>query len=423
MRSLDPAQSGAANLLRARILVMLSSGSVAAALLSAGGCSGDVETKSSSAAGTGGSGSDTTGGTTGTGGGSSGGSSSGSSGRGGSATGGTGSTGGMGSTGGTGSTGGVSGQGGAGGVGGSAGSLGSSGSGGVANCSPPNLCLTCEELLQRFSYFLDGFSCGSSSQPVCPNLMGAGTMGCENVCTAPMVQGQLCCYGLSPAAPACGRPFTVGEEIRRAPIMSRADWKRAAVRDELSGLDPELERALAAEWEQDAVFEHASIASFARLTLELLALGAPAELVRESKRRRSTRSPTPSCVSPLPAATGDRRSGPVARRSTGRCPRPSFRTLAAETVREGCVGETLAALLAAEQLERPRRIPRCERRYPDRGGRGAPRRAFVENRALGDEDRRRTPCARRPRGGPSRAPFPRRGPTPIPPFESIGAAQ
>ena len=318
-----------------------------------------------SPAGTGGSGSDTTGGTAGTGRGGSGGSSAGNSGRGGSSSGGAGAVGGASGQGGAGAVGGVSGQGGvgaAGGVSGSAGSVGyggvagatggSFGSGGTTNCSQPTLCLTCEQLLQRFSYFLDGFSCGASAAPVCPNLMGAGTMACENVCTMPVVQGELCCYGLSPSLPACGRPFTVGDHIRRAPIISRADWKRATANAEHGALDPELERALAAEWEQDAALEHASIASFARLTLELLALGAPAELIRESQAASLDEIQHAELCFAL--ASRYRRSpiGPGALAVEGALTRPELATLAAETVREGCVGETLAALLAVAQLER-----------------------------------------------------------------------
>jgi hypothetical protein len=205
-------------------------------------------------------------------------------------------------------------------------------------------------LLRRFSYYLDGFSCGAST--ICPNLRGAGTMACENVCTAPVVQGNLCCYGLSPSLPACGRPFTVDEDIRRAPIRSRADWKRADENDERGGMSTELERALAAEWEQDAVLEHASIASFARLTLELLALGAPAELVRGSQAASLDEVDHAELCFALASRYRHAPVGPGALAVDGALTRAELVTLAAETVREGCVGETLASLLATAQLER-----------------------------------------------------------------------
>jgi hypothetical protein len=49
-------------------------------------------------------------------------------------------------------------------------------------------------------------------------------------------------------------------------------------------LDPDTRAALACEWLDDARLEHASVASFARFVLELLALGAPAELVHFAQR-------------------------------------------------------------------------------------------------------------------------------------------
>ncbi|MFZ5897429.1 MAG: hypothetical protein ACOY0T_40625 [Myxococcota bacterium] len=46
----------------------------------------------------------------------------------------------------------------------------------------------------------------------------------------------------------------------------------------------ELRNALSDEWARAACFEHASIASFNRFSLELLALGAPGDLVERANR-------------------------------------------------------------------------------------------------------------------------------------------
>jgi hypothetical protein len=209
--------------------------------------------------------------------------------------------------------------------------------------------MSCEQLLQRFAYYLDGFSCGSGSFQ-CPNLMGAGTMACEGVCTPPMKQGELCCYGLTPAQPACGRPFSVGEEVRRAPVIARADWQRAQSGAGAPGLDVELERLLAREWEEEAALEHASVASFARLTLELLALGAPSDLIRDSQLASLDEIAHAELCFALAGRYRGAPLGPGRLPIEGALSAVSLATLAAETVREGCVGETLAALLAAEQL-------------------------------------------------------------------------
>jgi hypothetical protein len=62
-----------------------------------------------------------------------------------------------------------------------------------------------------------------------------------------------------------GRPFVVHDETLTAQLRGSGD----------------LDDALAQAWTDDALAEHASVASFARFALELLALGAPPELLRE----------------------------------------------------------------------------------------------------------------------------------------------
>jgi hypothetical protein len=113
-----------------------------------------------------------------------------------------------------------------------------------------------------------------------------------------------------------------------------------------------VRRRLADGWLQAALAEHASVASFARFTLQLLAIGAPADLVEAAQRagldevdhaRRSFRlasryAGTPLGPGPLPLH-GDL-LGPL-----------DLAALAAAATREGCVGETLSALEAAEALE------------------------------------------------------------------------
>jgi hypothetical protein len=49
-------------------------------------------------------------------------------------------------------------------------------------------------------------------------------------------------------------------------------------------VDPDVRDALAAQWRENARTEHASVAAFARLALDLVALGAPPELVASAHR-------------------------------------------------------------------------------------------------------------------------------------------
>ncbi len=111
--------------------------------------------------------------------------------------------------------------------------------------------------------------------------------------------------------------------------------------------------ALAEAWLRDALLEHASVASFARFSLELMAVGAPRTCSRPRTRPRATRCATRRSASAWRARTPARRSRRRRSRFGGRVEVASdLPELAARAVREGCVGETLAALQASEQLSR-----------------------------------------------------------------------
>lgn len=70
------------------------------------------------------------------------------------------------------------------------------------------------------------------------------------------------------------------------------DWSRAPTQDEtqdetpslLSAVEESARAALAAQWRENARTEHASVGAFAGLTMDLLALGAPPELIAAAHR-------------------------------------------------------------------------------------------------------------------------------------------
>lgn len=80
------------------------------------------------------------------------------------------------------------------------------------------------------------------------------------------------CQGISCAI---GRPLSVGDAWARADACARADWPLDVGAASVEGED-------LARWMEIAALEHASVASFARFSLQLLALGAPAALVRRT---------------------------------------------------------------------------------------------------------------------------------------------
>jgi hypothetical protein len=159
----------------------------------------------------------------------------------------------------------------------------------------------------------------------------------------------LCCYHWFEYC--SGRPLLGDDDD---PILAawceRDDWtSRAPATDvDVDTLSAALRATLTAEWLADARMEHASIGAFARATLELMALAAPAELLAEVQ------------AAALDEVRHAGRCFALAGRYAGRAlgpgplpiapPRPaSFARLARDTFVEGCVGETIAALAAARQ--------------------------------------------------------------------------
>jgi hypothetical protein len=89
--------------------------------------------------------------------------------------------------------------------------------------------------------------------------------------------------------------FTRGRQIRSAgrillpPVETGDAWTGAGLSSSgpVSVIDTDDETtrdALAAQWRENGRTEHASVAAFARLTLDLMALGAPPELVADANR-------------------------------------------------------------------------------------------------------------------------------------------
>jgi hypothetical protein len=131
----------------------------------------------------------------------------------------------------------------------------------------------------------------------------------------------------------------------------RPDWVAAGAEGDPS-LDEATRRVVARAWLEDARLEHASIASFARFTIELLALGAPADLVLDAQRATADEVEHARLCFALASRYAGEMLGPGPLGIDGAELTSSLVECAASAVREGCVGETLAALQASEQLAR-----------------------------------------------------------------------
>jgi hypothetical protein len=175
--------------------------------------------------------------------------------------------------------------------------------------------------------------------------------------------------------PACitiRRPFMVGTEMRSSDVAERADWLLS-----ISPVDiqhPRTREFLAASWLKDALEEHASVAAFARFTMLMLSFGAPPELIIASQRASLDEVQHARACFALARRYGSRDVGPSPLHVADSLSVVSLSELVALTVAEGCVGETLGALLATEQLERAhdpevrkilRRIAKDEARHAE----------------------------------------------------------
>ncbi|HTU64153.1 MAG TPA: ferritin-like domain-containing protein [Polyangiales bacterium] len=184
-----------------------------------------------------------------------------------------------------------------------------------------------------------------SGDDACPKRISAGV--CDTSVFDEIRDGQ-CCY-IRTSGTCCGRPFLDGERMLGAAPRVRADWLAGSVADARE-LDAEMRRALGRAWLEDARMEHASIASFAKLTLQLLALGAPAELIEAAQRAALDEMVHAQACFGLASRYYGEALGPAELPMPEKLLVPSLAEAAAAAVREGCVAETLAAAEAAEQL-------------------------------------------------------------------------
>ena len=173
-------------------------------------------------------------------------------------------------------------------------------------------------------------------------------------------KGKACCYEWFEYC--SGRPLFAGDrqllaELRpgaslccpAAEVAAPSDWPDAR-------LDEPVRAALARAWLEDARMEHAAISAFARAGLELRAMGAPTQLlaavaaaaadeVEHARRcfglaaRFAGRSFEPIELPRLPA----RVHGPEP---------AAWVRLAVDSFVEGCVGESIAALIAWRGCQR-----------------------------------------------------------------------
>ena len=145
-----------------------------------------------------------------------------------------------------------------------------------------------------------------------------------------------------------GRPLTAMVQPRRA----THPWI-GAQSPSVDSLSADQRDALRQHWLEAALLEHASVGSFSRFALDLLAHGAPPELLAGAHAAAADEvRHAQLCFAMASAYAGEnltpgRLALPEALKIA-----PDLATLARDAAIEGCIGETIAVMLAAEQLQR-----------------------------------------------------------------------
>jgi hypothetical protein len=149
-----------------------------------------------------------------------------------------------------------------------------------------------------------------------------------------------------------GRPFLVDGRERLSPLAARADWLARDLHPRTGDLDLATREALSARWAAMGSMEHASVAAFARFVLQLLSLGAPAELVRDAQTAMADETRHAELCFAIASAYGGAPVGPGPLDMDRALAASDARSILVTAIHEGCVGETVAALEAAEMAAR-----------------------------------------------------------------------
>ncbi|MEO8902061.1 MAG: hypothetical protein ABI488_09345 [Polyangiaceae bacterium] len=140
-------------------------------------------------------------------------------------------------------------------------------------------------------------------------------------------------------------------EARVAPSTRRADWSELALLPRLDTIDAQLAAELTQEWTRVALMEHASIAAFARFSLQLLSLGAPAELIERATSAMADETKHAKACFAVASSYAAKPVGPGLLAIDNSLNETSLQETVLNTIREGCIGETVAAVEAREAAE------------------------------------------------------------------------
>lgn len=183
-------------------------------------------------------------------------------------------------------------------------------------------CQTPDDVCSNWQECKDGMRCGGSS----------GSFQCD----------------VQPVSLACGRPFLVGGAERVAALSERGDWLDGTFAVDVDAFSADVRARAGAAWARVGQMEHASVAAFARFTLQLLQHGAPAELVERATRAATDEIRHARLAFAIASRCRGTRVGPGPLDVEHSLDRSSLVDVVRLVVREGCIGETVAALQVSE---------------------------------------------------------------------------
>jgi hypothetical protein len=149
---------------------------------------------------------------------------------------------------------------------------------------------------------------------------------------------------------ACGRPYIVEGQVVVASLVDTTEWRGDLRVPNVARLTRAQRDALGLWWSNVGLMEHASIAAFARFTLQLLQLGAPPEFVELSQRALADETTHAKLAFSLAGAYLGRAVGPGVLPAANALEPTALCDVLRLAVREGCIGETVAALEAGHAL-------------------------------------------------------------------------
>lgn len=162
--------------------------------------------------------------------------------------------------------------------------------------------------------------------------------------------------GFSCKAATCtvGRPFLVEDAARLAAVCERTDWRADGTELELQQFSSVVREAAAEGWLAIARMEHASIAAFARFGLQLLSLGAPPSLIEQNTAAMADETRHARRAFAIASQLAGCALGPGPLAIDGSLEAATLFDVLRLVFREGCVGETAAALEARQAAEHAR---------------------------------------------------------------------